>query len=145
MASNSTELSRFLAKTTCQAQIAAVLLGGAVLAFTTIAAAADPFEVAVVESISSNISGVEVMDYLRTGQVIQLRPDQTIVLSYEASCVRETITGGTVTVGIDRSEVVSSQIRTFQEPCGGPNKVVFTSEHSDIAIAGRTFRGGSRR
>jgi hypothetical protein len=145
MASNSTELSRFLARTTRQARIAAVLLGGAVLAFTTIAAAADPFEVAVVESISSNISGVEIMDYLRTGQVIQLRPDQTIVLSYETSCVRETITGGTVTVGIDRSLVVSGQIRRFEGPCDAPSKMVLTSEHSEIAIAGRTFRGGSRR
>jgi len=143
MASNSTELSRFLART-CQAQIAAVLLGGAVVALTTIAAAADPSKAAIVESISGNISGVEVMDYLRTGQVIQLRPDQTIVLSYETSCVRETITGGTVTVGIDRSLVLSGQIRRFEGPCDAPGNMVLTSEHSEIVIAGRTFRGGSR-
>jgi hypothetical protein len=140
MAGNPTELSRFLGRT-CQAQIAAVLLGGAVAALTTVAAAADPFKVAIVESMTGNISGVEVMDYLHTGQVIQLRPGQTIVLSYEASCVRDTITGGTVTVGVDRSLVLSGQIRRFEGSCDAPG----TSEHSEIAIAGRTFRGGSRQ
>jgi hypothetical protein len=144
MASNSTKLSRFLGRA-YQAQIAAVLLGGAVIALTTITAAADPFKIAIVESITGNISGIEVMDYLRTGQVIQLRPNQTIVLTYEASCVREAITGGTVTVGIDRSQVLSGQIRSFEVPCDPPNKMVLTSEHSEIAIAGRTFRGGYRR
>jgi hypothetical protein len=144
MASNSTGLSRFLGRT-CQTQIAAVLLGGAVVALTTIAAAADPFKAAIVESITGNISGVEVMDYLRTGQVIQLRPDQTIVLSYEVSCVRDTITGGTVTVGIDRSLVLSGQIRRSEGSCDVPGKMVLTSERSEIAVAGRTFRGGSRQ
>ena len=144
MASNSTKLSRFLGRA-YQAQIAAVLLGGAVIALTTMAAAADPFKVAIVESITGNISGVEVMDYLRAGQVIQLRPDQTIVLSYAASCVRETITGGTVTVGIDRSQVLSGQISKFEVPCDPPDKMVLTSERSEIAIVGRTFRGGYRR
>ena len=143
MASNPTELSRFLGRT-CQAQIAAVLLGGAVLALTTIAATADPFKVAMVESITGNISGIEVMDYLRTGQVIQLRSDQTIVLSYEASCVRDTITGGTVTVGIDRSQVLSGEVRRSGGPCDAP-KMVLTSAPGEIAIAGRSFRGGPRR
>jgi hypothetical protein len=145
MASNSTERSRFPARTACQAQIAAVLLGGAVAAFSSFAAAADSIKVAVVESISGSISGVDLMDYVRTGQVIQLRPNQTIVLSYEASCVRETITGGTVMVGIDRSEVRSGQVRRLDGPCNAPNKMVLTNAHSEIAVAGRTFRGGPGR
>ena len=144
MASNSSQLSRFLAKTAGQAQFAMLVLAGAVT-FASVAAAADPLEVAVVESISGSISGVDLMDYVRTGQVIQLRPNQTIVLSYEASCVRETITGGTVMVGIDRSEVRSGQVRRLDGPCNAPNKMVLTNAHSEIAVAGRTFRGGPGR
>jgi hypothetical protein len=72
-------------------------------------AAADPTGVALVEGLTGNPSGVEFMDYVRAGQVIRLGPHQTMVLSYMASCVRETITGGTVTVGTQRSEVQSGQ------------------------------------
>jgi hypothetical protein len=85
------------------------------------------------------------MDYLRSGQIIQLRPYQTIVLSYETSCVRETITGGMVTVGIDRSQVVAGQISRSEYPCDASNKEVLTSTRSEIAVAGRIFRGAPTR
>ena len=49
------------------------------------------------------------MDYLETGRVIRLGARETVVLSYLYSCTRETITGGTVTVGTDRSEVLSGK------------------------------------
>jgi hypothetical protein len=80
-------------------------------------AAADPTGIAVVEGLTGNPSGVEFMDYVRAGQVIRLGHHQTIVLSYMASCVRETITGGTVTVGTQRSEVQSGQVRRIEGHC----------------------------
>ena len=80
-------------------------------------AGADPTGIALVESLTGNPSGVEVMDYVRAGQVIRLAPHQTIVLSYMASCVRETITGGTVTVGTQRSEVQSGHVRRIEGHC----------------------------
>jgi hypothetical protein len=135
MASNFGQL-RFLARTTGQAQFAALVLAGA-LAFPSIAAAADPFEVAVVESISGNSSGVEFMDYLHLGQVIRLSPRETLVLSYKASCLRETITGGTVTVGLDRSQVRSGEVQRSVGPCGEGKKLTDAQ-----SVAGRTFRGG---
>jgi hypothetical protein len=138
MASNFGQLSRFWARTAGQAQFAALVLAGA-LAFPSVAAAADPFEAAVVESISGNSSGVEFMDYLRLGQVIHLGPHDTIVLSYKASCVRETITGGTVTVGIEGSQVQSGEVERIVGRCGS-GKREFTDAQG--AIAGRTFRGG---
>ena len=138
MASNSSQLSRFLAKTAGQAQFAMLVLAGAVT-FASVAAAADPLEVAVVESISGNSSGVELMDYLHLGQVIRLGPHETIVLSYKASCVRETIIGGTVTVGIERSQVQSSEVTRLVGGCG-EGKMEVTRALSDIG--GRTFRGG---
>ena len=141
MASKFTQPSRFLTRAACQVQIAAVILCGAV-AFTSVAAA-DPLKAALVESTSDNISGVAVMDYLHSGQVIQLHPYQTIVLSYEISCVRETITGGMVTVGIDRSQVVAGQVsRSEYARCDESNKPVLTSTRS---AAGRNFRGAPTR
>ena len=140
MASNSGQLSRFLAKTAGQAQFAILVLAGAVT-FASVAAAADPLEVAVVESISGNSSGLEFMDYLRLGQLIRLNPHETIVLSYKGSCVRETITGGTVTIGTERSSVQSGQVRRLGGQCD-TGRMVLTGD-SHIAIAGRSFRGGS--
>ena len=80
-------------------------------------AAADPTGIAVVEGLTGNPSGLEFMDYVRAGQVIRLGPHQTIVLSYMVSCVRETITGGTVTVGTQRSEVQSGHVRRIEGHC----------------------------
>jgi hypothetical protein len=137
MASNFGQLSRFWARTAGQAQFAALALAGA-LAFPSVATAAGPFEVAVVESISGNSSGVEFMDYLHLGQVIRLGSRDTIVLSYKASCVRETITGGTVTVGLDRSQVRSGEVQRSVGRCGEGNFEITGAQ----SIAGRTFRGG---
>jgi hypothetical protein len=107
-------------------------------AASSIWAAANPSEVAVVESISGNFSGLELMDYLHLGQVIRLNNRETLVLSYKASCVRETITGGTVTVGLDRSQVQSGEVQRSVGGCG-EGKPELTGAQS---IAGRTFRGG---
>ena len=136
MASNSSQLSRFLAKTAGQAQFAIAVFAGAVT-FASVAAAADPLEVAVVESLSGNSSGVEFMDYLHLGQVIRLSPRETLVLSYKASCVRETITGGTVMVGLDGSQVQSGEVQRSVGRCG-EGKSELTGAQS---IAGRTYRG----
>ena len=136
MASNSSAVSWFSARTVGQSRLAALAVCGAMALGS--AAAADPVEVALVESISGNSSGVEFMDYLRLGRVIRLDPHETIVLSYKTSCVRETITGGTVTVGIDRSQVQSGEVTRFEDGCGA-GKMVLTGTQSEIA--GRTFRG----
>jgi hypothetical protein len=136
MASNSSQLSRFLARTAGQGQFAVLAFAGAV-AFASVAVA-NPSEVAVVESISGNSSGLEFMDYLHLGQVIRLSPRDTLVLSYKASCVRETITGGTVTVGLDRSQVQSGEVQRSIGRCS-EGKSELTGAQS---IAGRTFRGG---
>ena len=137
MASNFGQLTRFLARAAGEAQFAALVLAGA-LAFPSLATAAEPVEVAVVESISGSSSGVEFMDYLHLGQVIRLNNRETLVLSYKASCVRETITGGMVTVGLDRSQVQSGEVQRIVGGCG-EGKPELTGAPS---IAGRNFRGG---
>src|SRR5438128_2137893 len=65
------------------------------------AAPAAPGQVALVEDVTGNPAGVALMDYLETGKTIALGPRDSVVLSYMSSCVRETITGGTVTIGTD--------------------------------------------
>jgi hypothetical protein len=103
-----------------------------------VTAAADPTGIAVFESLTGNLSGVESMDYVRAGQVIRLGPHQTIVLSYMASCVRETITGGTVTVGTQRSEVQSGHVRRIEGHCYS-GRMELTGEEAHVG--GRVFRG----
>jgi hypothetical protein len=74
---------------------------------------------AVVEEVSGTPPGVEFMDYVAAGKVIKLGPRDTIVLGYLKSCWRETITGGTVTVGAEQSTLVGGKIERAQVQCGG--------------------------
>jgi hypothetical protein len=78
------------------------------------------------------------MDYVRAGQVIRLATDQTIVLTYRGSCVRETITGGTLIIGTQRSEVKSGKVqRPEDERCNVGRIEQLKGEEA----GGRTFRG----
>jgi hypothetical protein len=78
------------------------------------------------------------MDYVRTGEVIRLGARDTLVLTYMTSCIRETITGGIVTIGTDWSEVQSGQVLRMRGQCG-VGKTVLTG--AQTPIGGRTFRG----
>ena len=118
----------------------AVLAVFGVIALTS-AAAADPIEVAVIESTNSNRLDVRPMDYVRAGQIIRLGPHDTIVLRYMSSCLRETITGGTVTVGPDWSEVQSGEVIRLRGECG-VGKIVLTGTHT--SAGGRIIRGLGR-
>jgi hypothetical protein len=101
-------------------------------------AAAGPVGVALVEKVSGDSSGVEFMDYVHTGQVILLDSGDTIVLGYLHSCVRETITGGVVTVGSNQSEVQAGTVSRTRVQCDSGTANV-TPEQSS-AFAGRIFR-----
>ena len=118
--------------------LATVALCGA-MAIASTAAVADPLQVALVENLTGKSAGVELMDYVQTGQVIRLGSHQTIVLSYMSSCLRETITGGTVIVGTDRSDVQTGEVTRTSVQCE-TGKVVLTGGLSQIG--GRSFRGG---
>jgi hypothetical protein len=136
MASNSSERSRFSPGTAGRAPL--VTLAVAVAVAVASVAAADPIDVALVESIDGSPPGVGFMDYVRVGQIIRLNPYETIVLNYMASCVHETITGGIVTVGTDRSEVLSGVVSRIGGQCNA-GKIETTGEQRQVG--GRTFRG----
>jgi hypothetical protein len=74
---------------------------------------------ALVEDVTGTPAGVEFMDYLPTGRVITLGAGDTLVIGYLRSCVRETIKGGTVTVGSDSSAVVGGTVTAEKVKCDG--------------------------
>jgi hypothetical protein len=73
--------------------------------------------VAVVEDVKGTPAGIEFMDYVVPGKVIKLGPKDTIVLGYMKSCWRETITGGTVRIGTEQSEVLAGAVARTKIPC----------------------------
>ena len=93
---------------------------------------------ALVESVLTHSASAEVMSYVDPGKTFRLGPQDTMVLSYLNSCLRETITGGTVTIGIDRSEVRGGKVTRTQLDCSDP--FVLTG-NSNAEFAGHAFRG----
>lgn len=85
--------------------------------WATAGQAAQP--VAIVEDIDAPNAEVQFFDYVDAGTVIDLGASGTVTLGYFASCQRETITGGTVTVGGDGSEVANGQIKRERVECDG--------------------------
>jgi hypothetical protein len=94
----------------------------ALLAVATQASAHAPAPMvptALVEDVKSATSDIEFMDYVGSGQLIKLEPGDILVLSYLKSCEHETITGGTVIVGAEHSDVRDGQIVRAKVPCDG--------------------------
>ena len=143
MRTNFAELIRLLAEGCARAprslnkRLSMLAAAGAVMIASSATAA--PLEVALVEGLTGT-SSVGFMDYLKTGQVIRLGPRDKLVLTYMTSCVRETITGGTVIIGTESSEVQAGEVVRVNGQCGG-DKFVLTS--AQTAIGGRSFRGPS--
>jgi hypothetical protein len=75
------------------------------------------------------------MDYVTPGEVIKLGAKDTIVLGYLTSCKRETITGGTVTVGTDHSDIAGGSIQRTTSQCGGGYMVLNTQLADKSAAA----------
>lgn len=90
--------------------------------------------IAIVEDVKSATADVEFMDYVGSGQVIRLAPGDVLVLSYLTSCEHETITGGTVTVGLARSDVRDGQVVRAKVPCDG-GKIQLSSAQANASAA----------
>ena len=133
MALNSSSLW-FRARTVGQTAVATLAFAGALAATPALAGDA----VALIESLAGQSQRVELMKYAHAGQVIRLGPDQTLVLSYRDSCVRETITGGTVTIGTDQSEVRSGEVTRMGGQCVVGRVDIMDGQ---VSVGGRSFRG----
>lgn len=84
---------------------------------------------ALVEDVKSATADIEFMDYVGVGQVIKLDARDVLVLSYLKSCEYETITGGTVKVGMERSDVEGGQIVRAKVACDG-GKIRLSSQQA---------------
>jgi hypothetical protein len=82
--------------------------------------------------------GVEFMDYVTPGTAIKLGPRDRIVLGYLSSCWVETISGGTVIVGTEQSEVRGGSVTRTKTMCTG-GRMDLTPKQADQS-AGTTFR-----
>ena len=94
------------------------LLAIAIAGTISTPAHAEPISV-IVEEISEPVGAVAPMDLLVEGKVIKLGKGSTLVLGYLRSCLRETITGGTITIGVYRSIVVDGKRTVEQVTCDG--------------------------
>lgn len=93
----------------------------------SVAALAAPLPVAIVADIGGVPPGIQLMDYVVPGQIIHLGPQDTIVLGYLRSCWNEAITGGTVIVGTEQSDVQGGKVKREKVPCEG-GKMMLTAE-----------------
>ena len=80
------------------------------------------------------------VDYVEAGKIIPLNAQDSIVLSYLYSCVRETISGGVITVGKEQSEVRSGKVVRALTPCDAGRMIRVGHEYlSFIALIGSLF------
>ena len=91
--------------------------------------------IALVEDVKSATADIDFMDYVGSGQVIKLEASDVLVLSYLKSCEHETITGGTVTVGAERSDVKDGQVVRTKVPCSGGKIRLSSNEASKSAAS----------
>ncbi|AWB09205.1 hypothetical protein A6A40_30085 (plasmid) [Azospirillum humicireducens] len=122
---------------------ARAVVAGALLLLTASpeALAADPAPAAVgaaptalVEDVSDGVDGVQPMDYLPAGRTVALKSGQTLTLSYLESCVNETITGGSVTVGARESAVQGGTIDRHTLPCDGGKLLLASNEAGKAGV-----------
>jgi hypothetical protein len=122
---------------TLMAAAGAAVLAVSVQPFATEAFARAPAPLvptALVEDVKSASADIEFMDYVGTGQVIKLEPKDVLVLSYLKSCEHETITGGTVTVGMERSTVQGGRVARTTVACDG-GRIRLTAQQASQSAA----------
>ena len=101
--------------------------------------------VAIVEDVSAPGAGVAFMEYVESGRIINLGARGRLILGYLRSCVRETITGGEVTVGVENSTVQGGKVVRERVECDG-GKLQLTIEQasrSAVVVFRKPPRGRS--
>jgi hypothetical protein len=109
-----------------------ILLPAVIFSFAALGTSATA-QVAVVEEVNSRSANVEVMDYVAVGKVIKLAAQDTMVLGYMKSCVREVITGGVVIVGAEQSDVALGDVKRTKVACDGGQMKLSSNQSSQSA------------
>jgi hypothetical protein len=114
------------------------LIGAIIGVFGLTGSAAAQVPVAIVEELQGKVDGVEFMDYVAPGKVIKLGSKDIVVLGYMKSCWRETIKGGTVIVGTEKSMVHLGDIQRVKVDCDVSE--IQLSDREATQSAGSAFR-----
>ncbi len=101
---------------------------------------AAPKAVAIVENSTRNEGPGQAFDMLPENTVLDLAQGETIVLGYLKSCVRETITGGKVTVGLKESVVEGGKVTREKTECTETRLALTADESQQSATI--AFRPG---
>jgi len=117
------------------------IIGALSLLFSVNAMAGLP-PVAIIEDIQTDKSKLSFMDYVTEGRVIQLGSNGKLIIGYLNSCRRETITGGTVTVGSSQSKVDKGQLLREDVECDGGNADL--SGQQAATSGALAFRGSAK-
>jgi hypothetical protein len=96
------------------------------------AVAAEP--VALVEDVTGSSAGVDAMTYVAPGTVIKLGAKDKLVLDYLRSCVRESVAGGTVTVGTETSRITGGTVGRETVPCDGGQLTLSNGEAAESGV-----------
>ncbi len=110
----------------------AFLLLAAIALFPGLCLAQQP--AAIVEDIQLTGATLSQFDYVAPGRVIDLGAAGTLTLGYLASCERERIEGGKVTVGKEQSTVVGGSVKRLKIACDG-GSLQLSSEQSQQSLA----------
>src|SRR5262249_35187126 len=78
-------------------------------------------------------------DYLMPGTQIMVPAQATLVIGYLKSCARETITGGKVVIGTDRSAIENGQVLRETVECDGGHLQLTGSQAAKSGVM--VFRG----
>jgi hypothetical protein len=119
------------------ARLRFAVLAAAMLPLGLAAADTQGSPTALVESIAAPVAGVTPFDYLRQGSTVTLPAGDVLTLDYIADCVRETITGGTVTIGADRSSVDGGSIKRSRGDCDGGDLQLAANQAQGAVVAYR--------
>ncbi len=98
---------------------------------------------AIVEDINMKSPPVQFMDFLEPGKKINLGAGGTLVLGYLQSCLRETIRGGVVVIGSEKSTVTGGKVEWLRVECDGGNMQLTTAQAGKSAVT--VFRAGSKQ
>jgi hypothetical protein len=96
---------------------------------------------AIVEDVEAAGSNLSFMDYVEPGDVVRLAAGERLILGYFASCMQETIVGGTVTVGVKASSVAGGNVRKEKVPCDAGQVELAEGQANNSGVV--AFRGTS--
>lgn len=100
-----------------------------------------PPAAAIVEDLDARVKGAEMLAYVESGRRIDASGG-TVVLNYLASCVRETVTGGTLVVGERESTVTGGQVKRDTLASCDSGKLVLRDSEGGKSGAALVRKGG---